>query len=75
MLGDQLSRRYYEELLGMLIDQKWTFEDHILNVVQKIYQEIHILAKISTYMPQKKLRSTMKALIAICILSTSLDNL
>ena len=33
---DQLSSRKYEELLGILIDHKWTFEDHLLNIAQKI---------------------------------------
>ena len=32
MLGDQLSSRMYEELLGILMDRKWTFEDHCLNI-------------------------------------------
>ena len=36
MLGrDQLSSRKYEELLGILIDHKWTFEDHLESIVQK----------------------------------------
>ena len=34
VLGDQLSSRKYEELLGILIEHKWTFEDHLLNIVQ-----------------------------------------
>ena len=30
MLGsDQLSSRKYEELLGIITDYKWKFEDHI----------------------------------------------
>ena len=37
--GDQLSSRKYEELLGMLIDHKCTFEDQLLNIAQKINQE------------------------------------
>ena len=51
--GDQLSRRKYEELLGILIDHKWTFDDHLLDIIQKINQKIHILVKISKYMPQR----------------------
>ena len=46
MLGDQLSSRKHEKLLGVLIDHKWTFEDHFLNIVQKINQKIHILISI-----------------------------
>ena len=63
----------YEKLLGILIDHKWKFED-ILDIVQKINQKLHILAIRSKYIAQKKLRSTMKALASICILSASLDN-
>ena len=37
--GDQLSSRKYEELLGILIDHKCTFEDQLLNIVQNINQE------------------------------------
>ena len=55
--GGQLSSPRYEELLGLLLNQK-----------------IHILARISKYIPQKKLRSTLKALVTIYILFTSLGN-
>ena len=69
----QLSNRKYEELLGILLGHKWTFQDPLLKIVQKINQKIHILAITSKSMPQKKLRSTMKALVTICILPTNLD--
>ena len=62
--GDQLSSRKYDKLLRMLIiDHKWTFEDHLLDIVQKINQQTHVQTRISKYAPQKKLRSTMKALV------------
>ena len=64
----------HEELLGILLDHKWRFEDHFLNVVEKIKQKIRTLARISKYMTQKELRMTMKALAIICILFTNLDN-
>ena len=69
--GDQLNSRKYEELLRILIDHKWTFEDYLLN---NLLLKIHILARISKYMPLKKLRSTMKVLGTICILFTNLGN-
>ena len=37
----------YEELLGVPIDHKLTFENHLLNIVQKVNQELHALARIS----------------------------
>ena len=33
--GDQLSSGKDDELLGILIDQKQTFEDQLLNIIQK----------------------------------------
>ena len=45
--------------------------NRFLNIVQKINQKVHILAGVSKYTPQKKLRSLH---IAICILYTNLDN-
>ena len=46
-----------------LIDHKLTSEDHLVYIVQKINQKIHALARISKYMPQKKLRITRKAFV------------
>ena len=36
--GDQLGSCKYEELLGIIIDHKCTFEDQLLNIVQRINQ-------------------------------------
>ena len=60
----QLSSSKYEELLGVFIDHKLTSEIHLLNIVQNINQKLHALAKISKYMPQKKLRIIMKAFVS-----------
>ena len=48
----------YEELLGIFIDHKLTFEDHHLNIDQKV-----ALTKRSKCMSQKKLRITIKAFV------------
>ena len=61
--GNQLSSSKSEELLGILIDHKLTFENHFLNIVQKVNQKLHALARISKYMPRKKLRIIMKAFV------------
>ena len=61
---NQLSSSKFEELLGILIDHKLTFENHLLNIVQKVNQKLHALARISKYMPQTKLRTTMKAFVS-----------
>ena len=61
--GNQLSSSKYEELLGILLDNKLTFENRLLNIVNKVNQKIHALARISKHMSQKKLRITMKAFV------------
>ena len=55
----------------MLIDHKLTFEDHHLNIVPKVNQKIHALARLSKYMPQKKLKITMKAFVTLLLLSST----
>ena len=62
--GNQLSSSKYEELLGILIDHKLTFENHLLNIVQKVNQKLQALARISKYIPRKKLRIIMKAFVS-----------
>ena len=59
--GNQLSSSKYEELLGILTDHKLTFENHLLNIIQKVDQTLHALARMSKYTPQKKQRIIMKA--------------
>ena len=61
---NQLSSSKYEELLGILIDHKLTFENHLLNIVQKVNQKLQALARISKYIPRKKLRIIMKAFVS-----------
>ena len=43
--GDQLSSSKYEKLLGILTDL--AFQNHLLNIVQKVNQKLHVLAIIS----------------------------
>ena len=51
----------YEELLDILKDNKLTFENPLLNIIQKINQKLHAKIKIYKYMHQKKLGFIMKA--------------
>ena len=57
---NQLSSSKYKEILGILTDYKLTFENHLLNIVQKVNQKLHVLERKSKYMCQKKLRISMK---------------
>ena len=45
--GNQLSSSKYEELLDILIDHKLTFENHLLNIIQKVNQKLNVLARVS----------------------------
>ena len=58
--GNQLISTKYEELLGILIDYKLTFEDHLLNIVQKVNRKMHAFARMAKCIPQKRLRITME---------------
>ena len=59
--GNQLSSSKYEELLGILTDRKLIFGNHLLNIVREVNEKVHALARISKFIPQKKLRIAMKA--------------
>ena len=59
--GNQLSSSKYEELLGILTDRKLIFGNHLLNIVREVNEKVHELARISKFIPQKKLRIAMKA--------------
>ena len=51
--GNQVSTSKYEKMLGKLIYHRLTFEYRLLDIVKKDNQQIHGLAIISSYMPQK----------------------
>ena len=50
-------------LLGITLDSKLNFNEHVSNICRKASQKIHALARISNYMCQNKLRILMKAFI------------
>ena len=51
------------KLLGVLIDNKLTFKDHIKLLLRKGNQKLHALMRVSKYMSTEKLRMLMKAFI------------
>ena len=51
------------KLLGVTIDNKLNFDEHVTKLCKKASQNIHALARISNYMSQDKLRILMKAII------------
>ena len=52
-----------EKLLGVVIDQKLNFKQHLNTVCLKASQKLHALARASTYMPKEKTRMVMRAFI------------
>ena len=52
-----------DKLLGITIDSKLTFNEHVKNLCQKASQKLHALARIANYMSQEKLRIIMKAFV------------
>ena len=51
------------KLLGIIIDSKLNFNEHISKWCKKVSQKIHALARISNFMSTEKLRKIMKAFI------------
>ena len=51
------------KLLGIKIDNKLNFNEHVSNICKKVSLKLHALARISHLMDKKKLRNLMKAFI------------
>ena len=52
-----------KELLGVIIDRKLNFKQHLFTVCKKASQKLHALARASMYMPKGKTRLVMKAIV------------
>ena len=61
--GTVISNSKSQKLLGIKIDKKLSFDDHVDTICQKVSKKIHALARISSYMSSEKLRTVMKAFI------------
>ena len=51
------------KLLGLTLDNKLNFTEHVTKVCDRVSQKLHILARVATYMDTDKLRILMKAFI------------
>ena len=47
--GNIMSNEKTVKLLGMIVDNKLSFEPHLSNVFKKLSQKLHVLARISTH--------------------------
>ena len=52
-----------KELLGVIIERKLNFKQHLFTVCKKASQKLHALARASMYMPKGKARLVMKAFV------------
>ena len=60
---DEIVNEKSVKLLGVTIDQKLNFSEHVTNLCQKASRKLHALARISKYMSINKRRIIMKAFI------------
>ena len=56
-----------QEPLGITIDSKLSFEEHVNNICKKASQKLNALARISSYMDIQKQRASMKIIYYIAI--------
>ena len=61
--GSLISNKKIVKLLGVTGDNKLSFEPHLKLVLKKVSQKLHALARVSKFVPKKKLRVIMKAFI------------
>ena len=59
----QIYKSKCEKLLGIKVDHKLTFEDHVSSICCKAAQKLHALARVSHFMTAPQRRSIMKAFI------------
>ena len=61
--GENIEGSYSVKLLGIKIDNKLNFNEHVAGICKKISLKLHALARISHLMEKNKLRNLMKAFI------------
>ena len=61
--GETIKGSHTVKLLGINVDNKLNFNDHVSKLCNKVSQKIHALSRISPYMSTEKLRYILKAFI------------
>ena len=62
--GDIIKNSESEKLLGVTIDYKLNFDEHLSQVCDKASQKLNALARISSYMNIKQRKRVMRAFIS-----------
>ena len=52
-----------EKLLGITIDNKLTFNEHVSNICDKATQKLHALSRVANFMSEKQRQIVMKAFV------------
>ena len=52
-----------EKLLGLTLDRRLNFKNHVSNLCKKASQKLHALARVSKYMEKSKLELTMTSFV------------
>ena len=52
-----------EKLLGITIDNKLTFDEHVSNICDKASQKLHALSRVANFMSEKQRQIVMKAFV------------
>ena len=61
--GSLIQESNEEKLLGLTLDRRLNFKNHVSNLCRKASQKLHALARVSEYMEKSKLELTMTSLI------------
>ena len=56
-----------KKLLGVIIDNKLTFNEHVSKLCKKASNKLHALARTSKYMTKDKLRTIMNAFLFLSL--------
>ena len=59
----QIEESGEEKLLGIALDKKLSFKNHVKTICKKASQKLHALARISIYMEPEKLKLLMKTFV------------
>ena len=64
-----------EKLLGVTIDNKLSFDDHITTLCRKTSQKLHALSRVASYMSFDKKNNSFKNIyyLTVQLLSISVD--
>ena len=65
--GTDIKSSSSKKLLGVIIDNKLTFNEHVSKLCKKASNKLHALARISKYMTKDKLRTIRNAFLLLSL--------